>query len=172
MRKHRNGGTYTAQILVDGKVVQTITYKLSLDAVRRQLMKHANMKSSTTGWVIVVDKTLHRVGIFTGEKGSWSIIKSWPCGDGKPSTPTPEGTYTVKTKGPYFDSGADRCFYYTEFTRHYYFHSVTCNPATGEPRPGKQLGAGTSHGCVRLAKANAKWLMNNVPVGSTVYVYH
>ena len=171
VRKHKHDGEYIARIYADGKLVRSVTYKMNFETNRKRMMTRANKKSSPTGWLIVVDKKTHRVGILRGKKGSWTIVKNWLCGDGKPSSPTPSGTYSVKSKGPYFDSFGERVFYYTEFVRHYYFHSVACDPATGKVRPGKQLGIGSSHGCVRLAMNNAKWLRDHVPAGSTVYVY-
>ena len=33
------------------------------------------------------------------------------------------------------------------------------------------MGRPASHGCVRLQLANAKWIYNNVPRGSKVYVW-
>ena len=172
VRKHKHGGKFTSVVYVDSKRVRTVTYKMTLDSVRARLYKYANTQSSATSWLVVVDKKQHRVGIFTGKKGNWTIQKNWPCGDGKASTPTPEGVFRIGTKGPYFDSGSARCYYFTNFYPHYYFHSVLCNPNTGTPYSGTQLGIGVSHGCVRLAKPNALWLMNNVPYGTTVYIFH
>ncbi len=171
VRKHKRGGHFTAQIIVDGKKKNEIIFSMDLDNVRLRLYNKVWNRSSKTGWIILTDKTTHRVGIFKGSRQAWDLVKNWPCGDGKPSTPTPSGNYTVKSKVGYFDSMGDRVYYGTEFTEHYYFHSVTYNPATGKVRPGKQLGVACSHGCVRLATKNAKWLLNNMPVGTPVIVF-
>ncbi|WP_418253284.1 L,D-transpeptidase [Gordonibacter urolithinfaciens] len=34
-----------------------------------------------------------------------------------------------------------------------------------------RLGMNLSHGCVRLAIENAKWIYDNIPSGTKVYVY-
>ena len=46
------------------------------------------------------------------------------CAPGKSSTPTKKGRFTVGSKGYYFDSGSARCFYFTQFSGNYLFHSV------------------------------------------------
>ena len=35
-----------------------------------------------------------------------------------------------------------------------------------------RLGMGISHGCVRLALADAKWIYDTIPSGTKVVVYH
>lgn len=136
-----------------------------------RMISRAQKKKSKTKWLVLVDKKTHRVGIFKGKKGNWKLKKFWKCGDGKKSTPTPSGTFKIKGKGKYFDSGSARCYYFTNFKPHFYFHSVLCSPRTGRPFGGKQLGVGVSHGCVRLAKGNARWLQKHIPKGTTVYIY-
>lgn len=34
-----------------------------------------------------------------------------------------------------------------------------------------RLGMNLSHGCVRLATSNAKWIYDNIPTGTTVVSY-
>ena len=48
------------------------------------------------------------------------------------------------------------------------FHSIIYN-LDGSIRDGR-LGMKLSDGCIRLAKVNAKWIYDNVPAGSTVYI--
>ena len=50
----------------------------------------------------------------------------------------------------------------------YLFHSIIYN-LDGSIRDGR-LGMKLSDGCIRLAKVNAKWIYDNVPAGSTVYI--
>lgn len=169
--KHCYSGMFISHVYVNGKLAGVTTYKMSFPSKMGRLIKRAQKKSSKTKWMVLVDKKTHHVGIFKGKKARWKLVKYWACGDGKSSTPTPAGTYKVSNKGPYFDSVTSRCYYFTMFKPHYYFHSVLCNPATGAPRAGKQLGVGVSHGCVRLAKSNARWLQSHVPAGSTVYIF-
>ena len=61
-----------------------------------------------------------------------------------------------------------KCWYYTQFKGNYLFHSIIYN-LDGSIRDGR-LGMKLSDGCIRLAKVNAKWIYDNVPAGSTVYI--
>lgn len=92
------------------------------------------------------------------------------CADGAPSTPTVEGVFNVGSRGYYFDSGASRCFWWTQFKGNYLFHSVLYNK-NGTLQDGR-VGIALSHGCVRLKIENAKWIYDNIPSGTTVVVYH
>ena len=122
-----------------------------------------------TPYLLMVNRDTHRVGIFQGSLGNWEYVYYWPCSDGAPSTPTVTGEFTVQGKGMYFDSGAARCYWYTQFYGNYLFHSVLYNK-DGSLMDGR-LGMGLSHGCVRLQIDNAKWIYDNIPRGSKVVVY-
>lgn len=134
------------------------------------MVGRANLYSSSTPYIIMVDRSAHTVGIYQGWKGCWSNIQYWSCANGKPSTPTVSGVFSVGNKGYYFDSGAYRCFWWTQFYGDYLFHSVLCwpNGAIADGRVGMAL----SHGCVRLEVQNAKWIYDNIPRGTTVVVYN
>ena len=130
----------------------------------------ANLYSSPSSYLIMVDGQTHRVGIYQGKKGMWQCVKYWACGDGKASTPTVRGEFNVGSRGYYFDSGKYRCFWWTQFYGNYLFHSVLCWP-DGSVANGT-VGVGISHGCVRLEKQNAKWIYDNIPKGTKVVVYN
>ena len=131
----------------------------------------ANSYASNTNYLILVNGATHKVGIFNGSQGNWTMIAYWDCSDGKTSTPTVRGQFTVAAKGYYFDSGDARCFYYTQFYGDYLFHSVLYDKKTGKLADGR-LGMGLSHGCVRLQIDNAKWIYDNIPAGTKVVVYN
>lgn len=134
----------------------------------------AQQYSSPTSYLILVNRTTHRLGIYTGGKDHWNEVFYWACGDGKASTPTVEGVHRVIYKKPYFDSGVARCWWATNFAAGgYHIHSGTYAQT---PQPTRLLngsvGVGISHGCVRLAIDQAKWVYDNIPISSTVVVYH
>lgn len=135
------------------------------------MLARANLYSSSTPYIILVDRSTHKVGIFQGWRGAWNNMAFWDCSDGAPSTPTVEGTFKVGAKGYYFDSGNARCYWYTQFYHDYLFHSVLYNKYSGALADGR-LGMALSHGCVRLDINNAKWIYDNIPSGTTVVVYH
>ncbi len=105
------------------------------------------------------------------------LVRTMKCSTGMPDTPTPKGTYQAST-GP----GA-RWHYFKEFfvwaQYAYYiqgdimFHSVLYNNKGGSPTYGSvhNLGRKASHGCVRLAVENAKWIYQNCPAKTKVIVY-
>ncbi|SEP98890.1 Uncharacterized conserved protein YjdB, contains Ig-like domain [Lachnospiraceae bacterium RM5] len=130
--------------------------------------------ASNTGYLILVNRSTHMVGIYSGKKGAWNEVKYIPCGDGKSSTPTPEGEHRVIYKKPYFDSGRARLWYTTNFAAGgYHFHSVSYaqTPTPSTILEGS-LKVGISHGCVRLDINEAKWIYDNIPIGTKVIVYH
>ena len=128
-----------------------------------------NSRSSSTDYYIVVDRDNTRTMIFKGSKGHWIPLYDWKCSVGAPSTPTVTGTFTVGAKGYSFGSGYT-CYYYTQFYGDYLFHSVLYHEGTFNVRNGR-LGAHISHGCVRLKIENAKWIYDNIPAKTKVYVY-
>lgn len=133
------------------------------------MMLRANNYSSSTPYIIMVNRSTHKVGVFQGWQGNWNNIVYWDCGDGAPGTPTVTGVFTVGSRGYYFNSGVYRCFWYTQFYGDYLFHSVLCWP-NGAIADGR-VGLAISHGCVRLQIENAKWIYDNIPSGTTVVVY-
>lgn len=133
------------------------------------MMSWANNYSSSTPYIIMVNRSTHKVGVFQGWQGNWNNIVYWDCGDGAPGTPTVTGVFTVGSRGYYFNSGVYRCFWYTQFYGDYLFHSVLCWP-NGAIADGR-VGLAISHGCVRPQIENAKWIYDNIPSGTTVVVY-
>lgn len=129
----------------------------------------AQIYSSNTMYLLMVDLNNCRVGVFSGSLGNWTLMNYWLCSPGKASTPTVRGQFTVGSKGYYFDSGASRCFWYTQFYNDYLFHSVLYN-RNGTLQDGR-LGMHLSHGCVRMEISNAKWIYDNIPRGTKVVVY-
>ena len=173
--KHNSGGTYTTHVYatVNGSLtmVGETTYSLSkVPTVMSQMLLKANIYSSSTPYLILVNRSTHKVAVFQGRQGNWNCIQFWDCADGAPSSPTVEGTFRVGSRGYYFDSGASRCYWYTQFYGNYLFHSVLYNK-NGTLQDGR-VGMALSHGCVRLQIQNAKWIYDTIPSGTTVVVYH
>ncbi len=148
------------QLTSSGAMVSTAEMKMNAKA---------QIYSSSTRYLILVDRNACKVAIYTGWSGSWNRVKYWSCSPGKPSTPTVAGTFKVGIKGRYFDSGSARCHWYTQFRGNYLFHSVLYTKS-GRISDGR-LGMKLSHGCVRLDINNAKWIYDNIPKGTTVVVY-
>lgn len=128
-----------------------------------------NNFSSTTNYLIWVNLKDFKVNIFDGSTNKWNLVHSYLCTIGKPSTPTPKGTYTIGIKGLYFGVNKGyKCWYYTQFKGNYLFHSIIYN-LDGSVRDGR-LGMALSDGCIRLTKVNAKWIWDNIPSGTKVVI--
>ncbi len=89
------------------------------------------------------------------------LVRSYPVATGKPTTPTPRGTFTIINKqvnpgGPF----GTRWMGLSE--PHYGIHG-TNNPAS--------LGTAASNGCVRMYNDDVNELFNQVPVGTVVTIY-
>ncbi|RNL09798.1 hypothetical protein DMP11_08010 [Parvibacter caecicola] len=79
-------------------------------------------------------------------------------------------TYKVSGKGLSFGDGYT-CWYCTQIKGNYLFHSVSDLPGSKTKLPDGRLGVANSHGCVRLEIGNAKWMYDNVPYRSKIYIY-
>ena len=104
------------------------------------------------------------------------LLRTMKASTGLDETPTPKGTYQATT-GPgarwhyfkkYFVWG--QYAYYIEGD--YLFHSILYEQKGGKPNGSQySLGSKASHGCVRLAVEDAKWIYQNCPPGTTVVIY-
>ncbi len=90
---------------------------------------------------------------------------------------TPVGTYNTSQKlrwhvldGPSYGQ------YCTRITGSYLFHSVWYyrygDYSSQSYREYNKLGTTASHGCVRLTVADAKWIYDNCPIGTTVRIFY
>lgn len=177
-KNHSAGGNYTTDVYITSNgqkaYVGKANYSLQWIPTDQALMNNrANLYSSTTPFLILVNRSTHKVGIYQGWQGNWSCIQYWDCSDGAPSTPTVEGIFKVGIRGHHFFSGSSVCYWYTQFYGNYLFHSVLYNRYNnGATLVDGRLGMALSHGCVRLDINNAKWIYDTIPTGTTVVVYH
>ena len=169
-------GTIATNTTIDGRKVGAngaCTYMSATD-------KKAQSYSSSTRYLILVNKKEHKVNIYQGAKGSWANVKrDLPCTTGKSSTPTPSGKYTLNHKSSraygYKDFSGSTVFYTTRISAGNYFHSILyrlgCrNPYTSSPKDAR-LGQNKSNSCIRLRLEDAKYIHQVTPTGSRVIVY-
>ena len=153
----------------------TTSYAVNNDysTTTKEVWINAKGYSSTTNYLVWINRAYQHVNVFTGSKGNWKLTKSFIVGTGAADTPTPvgvtkvtyklkagwtTGTYTVRpVVGFYPDTG-------------YAFHSRLCYPNT-DTEYDFSSGYPVSHGCVRMKHDDINWIYNNVPIGSTVVIY-
>ena len=118
---------------------------------------------------VEVSLAKQRVYVKSGGQTIYTMIASTGVDDA-----TPHGSYTIDTRGEHFYNaeegmGAD---YWVQFYGSYLFHSVPTGEAFGDylPEEGAKLGQPASHGCVRLAVADAQWFYDQVPDGTLVTI--
>lgn len=103
-------------------------------------------------------------------------VKAIVCSVGQKGTETVLGTY--RTQGKYrwkLLMGDVWGQYSTRIVGGILFHSVYYyeqgNPASLAVKEFNKLGSPASHGCIRMTVADAKWIYDNCPVGTTVIIY-
>ena len=133
-------------------------------------------RSSNTNYCIAVDRGNTRTIIFSGSRGNWTPVQNWLVAVGAPSSATPSGNYTISGRGYSFDGALGgtpyTCYYWTNFLNNVYlFHSIPYHQGTWNVQDDR-LGVKASHGCVRLATDNAKWIYDNIPDGTYVCIYN
>ncbi len=107
------------------------------------------------------------------KSGNYSILHhAFVCGPGRT---TPIGTFRTPFKAAWHPLQGCWGQYCTQITGNYLFHSSPYNSPNKNDlsyRLYNQLGTVCSHGCVRLTVADAKWIYDNCPLGTTVSIYN
>lgn len=130
---------------------------------------NSNDCSSKTGYYIYISLTDHVLCIFTGSKYNWKASNIFLCTVGAAETPTITGHYTIGAKGPYFITDYNlMCKYYTQIYGNYLIHSILYYP-DGRIAD-ERLGMNLSHGCIRVATENAKYIYDNIPSGTAIWI--
>ena len=132
-------------------------------------------KKSDTKYAIAVSRELNRVFVYKRMENRWVVYKHFKCTTGAKSTPTPKGSFKTpkkKAKLNFFGMTEDyTCWYATRITGRVYFHSVLYNKYSRTSIQDGRLGMNLSHGCIRLAYDNAKWIHTNIKSGTRVVIY-
>lgn len=119
---------------------------------------------------IIVDLSEQKVYIFKGD----DLEKTFKCSTGQDWSPTPKGTYLIGDRGDKFYTGYKNsivCYNWVRINNDFLFHSVL------HERNGKlikseadKLGQKASHGCIRLAVNDIKWIYTNISKGTLVVI--
>ncbi|MBC2581241.1 cell wall-binding repeat-containing protein [Clostridium sp. DJ247] len=148
--------------------VEVLDYD-TLNYIKGYVPKNMVKTVTPTGsYNILVDKGKQKVYIFNGK----DLVKEIMCSTGTDDTPTPSGRFLIGGKGPsFYASDTVICYYWTRIDNNFLFHSVLYN-LSGYPIEAEyeKLGLKASHGCIRLPIDDAKWIQDNIPIGTLVTV--
>lgn len=131
--------------------------------------------ASSSPYLIKVNKQQNCVTIYgKDDNGKYTVpVKAMVCSTGYD---TPIGTFRTPQKIRWHLLMGDVWGQYcTRINKGVLFHSVWYyqkDPSTLSGRQYNRLGTTASHGCVRLTVADAKWIYDNCPIGTTVVVYN
>ena len=103
------------------------------------------------------------------------LVKTFICSVGKPSSPTPTGTFKTSDKASWgWLVGNIYGQYFTRINGDILFHSVPHekkDKSTLEWEEYNKLGTGASKGCIRMTVKDVKWIYDNCPRGTTVKIH-
>ncbi len=129
-----------------------------------------SMTSYAAGYKIKINRATNVVTIYNSEG---EAVKAMTCSTGGGNTPL--GTFSAGQKyrwqtldGPCYGQ------YCTRITGHVLFHSVwyySYDLNSQSTAQYNKLGTAASHGCVRLTVADAKWIYDNVPSGTSITIF-
>lgn len=148
-------------------------YKTNSDIASQEeleLFINYNGFTSDTPYLVWVDLNRQRVNIMKSSNESWSLLKSFSCSSGKNVSPTIKGEFQIRSERGLWMSAPNniKVKYYVGFYGSYYFHSTLyySNGTICDTTLGRVL----SKGCIRLAVDNAKWIYDNIPAGTKVFI--
>jgi lipoprotein-anchoring transpeptidase ErfK/SrfK len=124
---------------------------------------------------IEVSKEKQRVYIMKGNKTIYTMICSTGL-DTSPDTSTPEGTFFIQQeRGTSFYNAREKAgaIYWVSWKNHgeFLFHSVAMDKNGNVIQSeAKKLGHKASHGCVRLAVPDAKWIYDHIRYKTKVVI--
>lgn len=124
---------------------------------------------------IKVSKAQQRLYIMNGNNIIYTMICSTGL-DTAPDTSTPVGTYHIQQERGtsfYNPSEGEGAMYWVSWKNHgeFLIHSVaTDKNGNIIPSEAEKLGQKASHGCVRLAVPDAKWIYDNIQYGTKVVI--
>lgn len=124
---------------------------------------------SSTDYLVITSIKERATYIYEKNDNDWEMKYKWSSTVGKPSTPTITGVFATGEKYPAIIDGSALAKYATHITDEYYYHSVIYN-STEEYVTDDRLGEAISHGCIRLATSNAKWMFENIPTNTTIVI--
>ena len=136
---------------------------------------NVKVDAASKKYVVKINKQMNCVTIYEKKSsGKLKPIKAMVCSTG---AATPIGTFPLGEKmrwhtlmGPCYGQYCSRIHGGVLFHSVWYYRNG--DPSSLSSSAYNKLGTTASHGCVRLMVADAKWIYDNVPSGSSVIIYN
>lgn len=156
------GKTYTFYVKAISMKDQQCVYTKAFNYSRWAAEKFVNDKKITSkkkNWLIWTSLYTQHIYVFNkGANGKWVCVRDYECASGSAKRSTPTGDRElwqhIKTR--------HSRKWWSSFSNINSFHSKL--PKQGVGKPG-------SNGCIRLEVSGAKWIYDNVPLKTKVYIY-
>ena len=129
-----------------------------------------NQVKSSSSYLLITDLKDRLTFVLKKNNNLWEQLYKWSCTIGKASTPTIVGTFFVSGRKPGFGTNIYSVKYATRIKDGYYYHSILYDSKGNYVIDGR-LGMALSHGCVRLALNNAKWIYDNIPDDTKIIIH-
>ncbi|MGE5544296.1 MAG: L,D-transpeptidase [Bacillota bacterium] len=122
----------------------------------------------------------YRIDVCVGEQkvriyDNDTVVKEWTVSTGKNGS-TPLGHFSIQNRGEWFFSEKYQqgAMWWVSFKDWgvYLFHSVPMDRDKNVlAEEAAKLGIPASHGCIRLETDNARWIYDNIPAGTPVFIH-
>ena len=160
--------------------LDTVTWAGDAEYINALASRAASIGSSTS-YFIAFDNELCRFIVFQRSGGSWQAVKLWNCNGAKN---TYSGVWTVVHKKIcnwadeyvgkglnawstcYIESYSSDSYGYLRYVPGKGYEDCAAVHSTGETTPGW-----TNRGCAGLQWGSAKWVYDNIPVGTTLWEF-
>lgn len=142
------------------------------------LLSGTALAAGGSPYAIKVNRACNTVTVYAqDETGAYTVpVKAMICSTARSGYVTPLGTYSMSDYRTRWCLMLDGSYgqYACSFYGNYMFHSVCYSEKRSDSllyEEYNDLGGPASMGCVRLQVADAKWIYDNCPAGTTVTVY-
>ncbi|MEG6616046.1 L,D-transpeptidase family protein [Peptococcaceae bacterium 1198_IL3148] len=169
---------HTASFIPDNVLLPNTKYFLTIkvESIEQQASNELQINFTTEEvaskyWVDVKLGAIHTVTIYQGQYPIRFMLAS----GGRSGHETPLGKYYIQDRGSSFWAArfGEGANYWVRIVGSILIHSVPkdANWQTKEEEHAK-LGLPASHGCIRLAEPDAKWVYENLPANTMVIIHN
>ena len=181
-----NGNRYYFDPADGGRAATGWTYigglKYYFDDQHRLVQNVDSLIGRQSSYYVTVNHATETVMIYAQETpgGPYNIpVRAMVCSSARAGYDNIEGTYPIRRGSRWGVLGNDGAWVYGQYTcqisGNYLFHSCwyheNGNPDSLSVSQYNRLGQPTSHGCIRLCVADARWIYENCAGTSNVYLF-